>query len=82
MLYNEVFSWLATYGGAAIKFKEDGHFGIDINLGFIFISGGNDSFLDKYEEEKTKLENQGWTFTDEIVSVNSIKFSIGLLYFF
>lgn len=82
-LYNEKFPGLAFYAGSAIKFKEDGHLGLDFNIGYIFISGGNDKFIDQYESVKTDLKNQGYSFSDDdIVTIKGLKFSMGLLYFF
>lgn len=81
-LYDETFSGLGVYAGADWRLGKTSPFGVDFNIGWVFPFVGNDEIMDRYDEAVGDLVSRGYGITDEEVSLDTVKFSVGVTYSF
>ena len=80
LLYDETFPGIGAYCGVDWRISKTSPFCIDMNICFTFPFEGIDEVKRKYNEVKDDLEQQGYVMTDEKISLNTPKLSIGITY--
>lgn len=81
-IYKKVYPGVGIYVGGEYKFSAKQSFGLDFNIGYLNYFKSDSYLIDQYNNERTILENEGYTITSEIKSIGHIKFSMGMTYYF
>jgi hypothetical protein len=79
-LYSKTYPGVGAYAGLDFRLGKTSPLGIDLNIGWVFPFAGNDAILKDYEEVRDRYVSEGYTLSDEKLSLNTPKFSIGITY--
>lgn len=79
-LYDETFTGVGIYAGFDWRLSKTSPLCLDLNVGWIFPSAGNNEVEKKYNEVVNDIKSQGFITTYEKLNLDTPKISIGISY--